>query len=168
MPLNAVFYGPEGLDRETSMNPALKSKSPWRPGMTAAMESASPSAPYAVVFEDDGATGYAYAIDRSADSSRSASISAMAKALGDRTYKVVDALYVYSAESLSPKPLIAEIRWSVDGMKAALFLGKDLHAGFDFAAKRGVCRTGLPSPGTGAEHWNAPHDWDSSVLREFE
>jgi hypothetical protein len=149
------------------MEPTLKSKTAWRAGAGAAIESVSPHAPFAVVFEDDGTAGFVYAIDRSGDADRAPAEAAVAAALGKRSYTVVDALHIYNAESFSSKPTIAEIRWSPDGLKAALFLGNDLHAVVDFAAKRGVCRTGSPPSGDRTGQWTAEHAWDERVARVF-
>jgi hypothetical protein len=40
------------------------------------------------------------------------------------------------------------------------------HAVFDFAAKRGYCRTGFPPP---SKRWSAEgHAWDDAALRLFD
>jgi hypothetical protein len=88
---------------------------------------------WAVVFEDDGVTGYFYA--SSWDDA------------GEGDFKsLLDALHVYNVADVpklaSTKRL--EIVWNDAGTAAMLRLDGEPHAFFDFAASRAGCRTGFP------------------------
>lgn len=95
------------------------------------VEGPSPSQPFGVVFEDDGRTGYLYGLDFAAGAN-----------------PIVDALHIYNVEQVTDreKPSKVQLFWSSDGLKAALLINGYPHAIFDFAAKRGYCRTGFPPP----------------------
>jgi len=149
--------------RKSEIEPLLKSKTVWKPGSPMVIESVSPTSAFAVIFEDDGETGYLYAIDRSDDPP----LSGIAKAPGNRTYPIVDMLHIYDAEEGTTKSLVAEVKWSRDGKKAGLWFGKDPQAIFDFESKRGTCRTGFPPLADHPKHWRAPHDWDEACLKHF-
>jgi len=58
-----------------------------------------------------------------------------------------------------------QLVWSQDGLKAALLVNRYPHAVFDFAARRGYCRTGFPPP---VSDWSGhDHAWDDRVLELF-
>jgi hypothetical protein len=102
---------------------------PLQVGTPCVVASSSSRGPHGVVFEDDGDTGYFYALDhRRADR------------------PIVDALQVYNASAVigRDRPRTLRIVWSEDGQKAALFIDGDAYAVFDFAAQRGYCRTNFP------------------------
>jgi len=105
---------------------------------------------YAVVFEDDGETGYFYALDRS---------------LGDKS--VLDALHVYDVKSVIDlaKESRFIITWSPDGMKVLLSINENPHAAFNFQERRGYCRNNYPSPNP--EFTNHEHEWSDEVLKYF-
>ena len=79
---------------------------------------------------------------------------------------IVDAMYVYAVSDLEQHPnseldafvpCDVEIVWSAAQDRAALLLNGRPHAVFDFAGKRGFCRSNFP-PGSG---WSASgHAWD--------
>lgn len=120
-------------------------------GSEVVVEGPSPSQPFGVVFEDEGRTGYFYGLD-----------------FGREGNSIVDALHIYNVEQVTDRDKPSEVRlvWSADGMKAALLINRYSHAVFDFAAKRGYCRTGFPpAPRTGFS--NAGHGWDDGVFDLF-
>lgn len=105
-----------------------------------------------VVFQDDGQTGYFYAVD----------------APEGKSPEMVDGVFVYTVDPLtSVAPDIAEVRWSPDGDRAALFFGGVAQAAFDFARQRGFGRT--PSQSAISGPW-PPHEhiWDPTVLAGLE
>jgi hypothetical protein len=114
-------------------------------GTPTVVEAPAPDRRFKVVFEDDGSTGYFYALDSSSAGQ-----------------PIQDALHIYDAKRLiGHKHPTVEIAWSSDGLKAELLLDKEPQAVFDFSAKRGYCRTGFP-PSHGA--WLiAGHSWSSQA-----
>ena len=120
-------------------------------GKEVVVEGPSPTPPFAAVFEDDGETGYFYALDTT------------------RTENpIVDALHIYDVESVTDRHLPSKVQivWSMDDRKAALLINDYPHAVFDFTAKRGYCRSGFPPPSE--DGWSAQgHEWDDSVLDLF-
>ena len=132
--------------------PGLGKASLWRRGAPFALEVAGPKPPRLVVFKDDGATGYFYAVD----------------APEDRPPEMVDGVFVYTVDPLqSLIPEIAEVRWSADGDRAALFFDGVPQAAFDFARQRGFGR--LPSSSASSGPWPLhEHVWDSAVVAGLE
>jgi hypothetical protein len=115
------------------------------------VSSKSPATNFGVFFEDDGDTGYFYGMDMSRE-----------------TDQILDALHIYNVAWVvdKNKPSTARIEWSGDGSKAALFINGYAHAVFDFADKRGYCRTNFPSPET---KWTSfGHEWSDSALEWFQ
>ena len=112
------------------------------------VESAAPDGSFVVVFEDDGDTGYFYALDQSQ--------------LGQ---SIQDAMHIYNAANVTDKhlPSVIELGWSPDNCKVVLLINDYAHAIFDFSAKRGYCRTGFPPP---SKNWHG-HDWDDSAFKLF-
>ena len=103
------------------------------------------------VFEDDGETGYFYAVDRSV-----------------REQPIQDALHIYNVASVTDKvrPSTVKIGWADDGLKAVLLINDYPHAVFDFAAQQGYCRTGFPPPGVGP--WSQQgHEWNEACIALF-
>ena len=121
-------------------------------GKPTTVEGPSPTPPFAVVFEDDGDTGYFYALDKS----RSDSL-------------IVDAMHIYDTKAVSDRhrPSTVQIVWSLDHQKAALLINSYPHAIFDFAARRGYCRTGFPSVRSHVGWTQHSHDWDEKALELF-
>lgn len=119
-------------------------------GQKAVIEGSSPDKKHMVVFEDDGDTGYFYALDMS------------------RTENpIVDALQIYNVTTGNDLhiPSTVQILWSADNQKAMLLLNRYPHAVFDFAAKRGYCRKAFPPPD---KRWTAHgHEWDEKVVELF-
>lgn len=96
-----------------------------------------------VVFEDDGETGYFYAVD----------------CQDETAPRVVDAVFVYEAAAAPETSEVAEVRWSADGVRAALFLSGVAQAAFDFASGRGYGRAEGPGPA---------HPWDPAVIADLQ
>jgi hypothetical protein len=115
----------------------------------------SPAGKYAAVFEDDGDTGYLYAYD-------------IAKHQAGVEDPIYDAMHIYNVRNIADRhpPSKLQIGWSRDGLKAILIINGYGHAVFDFAAKRGYCRTGFPPPPPDGE-WTR-HIYSDAVLDLFE
>jgi hypothetical protein len=122
-----------------------------RAGESVVIEGASPTPPFAVVFEDDGTTAYFYALDASRSDN-----------------PILDAMHIYNATAVTDKsiPSKVQIVWSQDDRKAALLINRYPHAIFDFSAKRGYCRSGFPPPAKNGwtEH---DHKWDDKAQELF-
>jgi hypothetical protein len=84
-------------------------------GTATVVESDSPSISVAVVFEDDGQTGYFYAVDKAAE---------------DLT--ILDASLVYNVADVIGRndPSNLTILWSKDGMKSALLINNYCRSNF--------------------------------------
>jgi hypothetical protein len=111
----------------------------------------SPTTKCAVVFEDDGETGYFYALDKSPPGER-----------------IVDAHHVYNVDSVLDRyaPSVLRIAWSTDGREAALFVTGGCAAALDCVAQKGWCCSGFP-PATG--DWSKDgHGWDDRVSKFFD
>lgn len=119
-------------------------------GQAVVVEGTSPNQHYGAVFEDDGTTGYFYALDLSRSEQR-----------------IVEARHIYNAAQVTDRdmPSVVRIAWSADGTKTVLLINNYPHAVFDFTAKQAYCRTGFPL--TSGE-W-AVHDgsWEENVLELF-
>ncbi|MBK8980609.1 MAG: DUF2251 domain-containing protein [Planctomycetes bacterium] len=102
----------------------------------------------AVVFEDDGETGYFYACE---------SVNG----------PILDALHIYNVASVTDRdrPSEYKIGWSPSGRQAVLMINGYPHAVFDFDRQKGWCRNGFPPSN---EKWSLDgHDWDESCLAAF-
>lgn len=123
----------------------------FHPGQEAYLDSKSAANSFAVVFEDDGTTGYFYALDTANESQM-----------------ILDAVHIYNANKVTDKDRssVVQIIWSESGEQAALLINEYPHAVFDFAAKRGYCRTGFPPP---SPNWSSEgHEWDDAAMSFFE
>lgn len=122
------------------------------PGKKVIVDSVSHVKRWAVVFEDDGDTGYFYALDLEEQSN------------GNNPLQ--EALHVYNVKDILDKEResIAAVIWSEDGQKACFLINDYPHAVVDFNAKRGYCRTNFPPPGKWKEH---DFGWDDDVLKFF-
>jgi hypothetical protein len=119
-------------------------------GHEVVIEVASPNTPYLVVFEDDGETGYFYAIDASNESS-----------------PIQDALHIYNVTSITDKskPATVQVVLSSDGEKALLLINQHPHGAFNFSTKQGFCRSAFPVPR--GEWSKLGHNWNDSILEFF-
>lgn len=113
----------------------------------------SPNGRLAVVFEDDGDTGYFYALAPVPDEGK---------------LELLDALHIYNAEdNLRGADVRLEVLWSGDSTRAGLRVNASLWAMFDFGAEVGRSRSNFPPP---AGRWRmdeARPDWDDSLLKLF-
>lgn len=111
------------------------------------IEGPAPDGPFAAVFEDDGSTGYFYALDTSADDN-----------------PIQDALHIYNVDDVSDGhvPSDVKIGWSEDHQKCVLLINGYPHGVFDFSGQRGYCRSGFP-PAIGKGWSVTGHDWDDAV-----
>ncbi len=84
----------------------------------------------AVIFEDDGETGYFYAINM------------------EESQPVVDSLVVYNVSAIEAlqEPRRVQICWSEDGLKAFLVINTYPHAVFDFEKRVGYNSSKYPLP----------------------
>jgi hypothetical protein len=123
----------------------------FKPGDRTSFGSDSLTHPHSAFFEDDGETGYFYALDmtRSGDT-------------------IVDAVHIYNVANVSDRERESSISivWSADGMKCALLINEYAHAAFDFDAKRGCSRTNFPNlPNTSSGCWDSSdHHWSDEVI----
>ena len=119
-------------------------------GKPMTLEGPSPLAKFGVLFEDDGETAYLYGLD-----------------FANEENPIVDAMHIYNVAQVADrtKPSQVQLVWSTDGLKAALLIYKYPHAIFDFAARRGYCRTGFPPAD---ERWtDFDHSWDDRAIELF-
>jgi len=111
----------------------------------------SPDGRYSAFFEDDGETGYFYALDPS-----------LAPEM------ILDALHIYNVASVADRdrPSQVNIVWSEDGAKCALLINDYPHAALDFSARRGYCRTNFPNlKNPKNESWaQADHSWSDEAV----
>jgi hypothetical protein len=120
---------------------------PFFPGKKAWYASDSPTAQFTAIFEDEGDTGYFYAYDRAGG------------------VRVLDAMHIYNVTSVVDKDResVAEIVWSLDGLKAILLINDYPHAIIDFSERRSYCRTAFPSP---PSNWYRG-EWSEELLKLF-
>lgn len=91
-------------------------------GQEIVIDNASTKNSFAVVFEDDGQTGYFYALDNRR-----------------KENQILDALQIYNVEEVENKSVssLVKIIWSKDELKSVLLINDYPHAIFDFESKRG-------------------------------
>ncbi|MEB1528169.1 DUF2251 domain-containing protein [Xanthomonas sp. WHRI 7945] len=121
-------------------------------GTALVVEAQAPQDAFVAVFEDDGDTGYFYALDTSAHDN-----------------PIQDALHIYNAADVADKetPSEVQIGWSQDSRKVVLLIKGYPHAVFDFEAKRGYCRTGFP-PAAEDNPWGVHgHAWSDAAVELF-
>jgi len=123
----------------------------FRPGDNSFVASDAPGHQHGAFFEDDGETGYFYAVD-----------------LTRAENKVLDAMSIYDVKNVTERdrPSVLSIVWSGDGLKCALLINGHAHAVFDFAAKRGFCRTNFPNfPDRCDGRWpSSDHGWSEDAV----
>ena len=111
----------------------------------------APDGQHSAFFEDDGETGYFYALDLSRSDDM-----------------ILDAVQIYNVANVvdRDRPSRLAIVWSEDGPKCALLINGYPHAAFDFAAKRGYCRTNFPNfPDQSERSWLASdHSWSDDAV----
>ncbi|QIG05411.1 DUF2251 domain-containing protein [Proteus sp. ZN5] len=116
-------------------------------GEARVVESLAPDRVFAAVFEDDGQTGYFYAIDESVDGN-----------------PIQDALHIYNVEDVTDKDIPSDIKigWSEDSKKCVLLINGYPHGAYDFESKNGYCRSGFP-PSVSHEWSILGHEWNDTV-----
>ena len=117
-------------------------------GKAMVLESSSPATQFATVFEDEGETGYFYALNSGLEE------------------PILDALHIYNVTSVKDGdiPSSVQIAWSDDGLKSALIINDYVHAVFDFESQRGYCRTGFPP----ITDWSQDgHEWSDKAIELF-
>jgi hypothetical protein len=101
------------------------------------LDSRSPAGASMTVFEDDGDTGYFYALD-------------VGREHGE---KIVDAIQIYTTtEDFGDdhrEPIVARIVWSDDGKRSGLEIDGQLQAVFDFSNLVGCSLIGFPPASNG-------------------
>ncbi|HEY6805043.1 MAG TPA: DUF2251 domain-containing protein [Pyrinomonadaceae bacterium] len=112
------------------------------------LSSNSPTDVFGVVFEDDGETGYFYALSRNGED-----------------LAILNALHIYNVQNVTDRdrPSRVTIVWSSDGWKSALIINEHPHAVFNFSEKQAYCRTSFPKPALG---WQG-HEWDDQAMADF-
>jgi hypothetical protein len=109
----------------------------------------APTDRFGAYFEDDGETGYFYALE-----------------FGRKPNEIVDALHIYNVRNVrdSHKPSELQIVWSSDGNKCALLINNHPHAAFDFLARRGYCRTNFPNFAGERDWQHSDHSWSDDAI----
>jgi hypothetical protein len=123
----------------------------FRPGEKTFAAADAPNGQYSAFFEDDGETGYLYAVDL------------------NRTDNVIlDAVQIYNVANVRDRdrPSTLSIEWSTDGLKCALLINSYPHAAFDFASKRGFCRANFPNfRQSEVDAWtSSDHSWSDAAV----
>jgi len=118
-------------------------------GTPITLECPSPKTSFAVVFEDDGETGYFYGLD-----------------VENKKQPVLDSLHIYNVKDvLDPNVSVkVEISWSEDGLKSCLAINDFPHAVFDFEFRKAYCRTNHPRPD---RRFTNSHKWSEDALEPF-
>lgn len=124
----------------------------FRVGHATVIEGAAPEGTFVAVFEDDGDTGYFYALDVSANGN-----------------PIQDALHIYNVANVTDRdiPSVATIGWSADSKKVVLLINEYPHAVFDFEAKRGYSRTAFPPPAKNSAWGVQGHEWQDAAVGLF-
>jgi len=119
------------------------------PGTPTILESTCADSHHAVVFEDDGETGYFYALRVT----RAESV-------------ILDAVHVYNVKDFADSGGYREvsIHWDTSGSRVGLRLAGQLFAAFDFEFQRGMCRSGFPPVSQWSE---SGHDWDARLAESL-
>jgi hypothetical protein len=116
-------------------------------GNAQVINSLAPAGGLSAVFEDDGRTGYFYALDGSGDGN-----------------PIKDALHIYNVEDVTDGHIPSDVKigWSEDSQKCVLLINGYPHGVFDFNGKSGYCRSGFPPPIN--PDWSVSgHDWTDAV-----
>jgi hypothetical protein len=132
------------------MEPFLGAKQEIKVGSPAVIETRSQDGHFGSVFEDDGETGYFYALN-----------------LNLEPNPIIDALHIYTVRNVDNRhlPSVVHILWSQDGLKTCLIINKYPHAVFDFTTKRAYSHDTFPAPAPGSE-WTR-HPWNDSLRDLF-
>jgi hypothetical protein len=124
----------------------------FQPGTRFIIQKDSPGGRYSAFFEDEGETGYFYAVDPA-----------------HKPDAIVDAVHIYNVSNVVDRERLsaAHIVWSADESKCALLINGHPHAVFDFAAKKGYCRSNFPNfANPVAKGWlQSDHSWSEDAIR---
>jgi hypothetical protein len=112
------------------MNGYLMLEKKIKKGEPVFLKSMSPENNYAVVFEDDGDTGYFYAIEMN----------------GAKDQNILDALHIYQVDEEEQESARILIVWAKDWLKCALVMNEQCHAIFDFENGGGYNVSEFPPP----------------------
>ena len=116
------------------------------------MQVDSPSKEFTVVFEDDGDTGYFYALAPGASGQ----------------LDLLDAVHVYNAEEeLRGTDVLLQVEWAVNSRYAGLRLNASMWAVFDFGSGNGWSRSNFPPPAGSWRMGGQRPPWDDSLIRLF-
>ncbi len=120
-------------------------------GTPLVLHGTAPSGEYAAVFEDDGETGYFYAVD-----------------LNDSAQPIQDALQIYNVQQVEDRSEPSDVRigWSSDGLAVLLAINGNVHAVFNFGTRQACCRSGFPPP-DGRGWATEGHSWQDAMLEAF-
>lgn len=118
-------------------------------GSPITLECSSSKTSFAVIFEDDGETGYFYGLN-----------------LENKKQPVLDSLHIYNVRDVldSNVSLKVEIFWSEDGLKSRLEINGFTHAVFDFESRKAYCRSNYPRPD---RRFTNSHQWSDGALDLF-
>ncbi len=121
-------------------------------GHALVLQGDSPDGRFGAAFEDDGDTGYFYALDANEPGN-----------------PIRDALHIYNAAGVADahKPSSVKIAWSETTAAVVLLINDYPHAVFDFDRKRGWCRNGFPPFAIGGTWSKEGHNWEDAALELF-
>ncbi|MBC6991335.1 DUF2251 domain-containing protein [Hymenobacter sp. BT491] len=102
-----------------------------------------------VIFEDDGTTGYFYAVNQ-----------------GGESMIVVDALHIYNVDDVADKEIAVtgQIFWDEEESAAAMIINGYCHALFDFKRQAGFCRNAYPPSMT---QQTEPRELTDDVIQQY-
>jgi hypothetical protein len=105
----------------------------YRVGEECFVESRASENEFSVAFEDDGETGYFYALRNPPETG---------------PQEILDALHIYESDEVPPEERQAHLQiiWSRDWLKCALVINGYCHALFDFENQGGHNRNEFPPP----------------------
>lgn len=118
-------------------------------GSPVIIEGGSPKGHFVAVFEDDGQTGYFYALDMS-----------------EASNPIQDALHVYNVSQIADREIASTVKigWSGDSRKVMLLINNYPHAVFDFESRQGYCRSAFP-PVSPCKNWSKNgHGWNDLAI----
>ena len=123
-----------------------------RIGSKFVLQEDSPSRLSTVVFEDDGETGYFYALAPTSSGE----------------LELLDALHIYNAEAdLRDTDIRLELLWDEQGTRAGLRINASLWAAFDFDSETGWSRSNFPPPAGRWQMAGARPDWSDEIIKLF-
>ncbi|MFC3652847.1 DUF2251 domain-containing protein [Dyella humi] len=118
-------------------------------GSSVVIEGGSPKGNLVAVFEDDGQTGYFYALDMAAAGN-----------------PIQDAMHIYNVSQIADREIASTVKigWSSDGRKVVLLINNHPHAVFDFENRKGYCRSAFP-PVSPSQDWSKDgHGWNNLAI----